>query len=1139
LPHHPQSLEYLVALLKHRSCRYNLASGSVNISIRKTFLEFITIRSAGNRSGNPKGSRFRRSKGNIAENCKSCWIGRFSATGRIHWKAYLAEMAPLPLVEGDDGPFTRSMQTQVPIGSATLSLSTAIGIAVGGAFGIFAILASIGIVLARRKHKLKMRQVAEVRETGIEGINVGKALRSTRPPDKCSSNRLSLIQFLNLEEGISAHDWASRDLATPNPPMAKAKRRSTHLRFLRRSGMRDSWPLASNMQMALLQGQSTIAQSQVAPPGYVIEDPKVPRRSSSRLSRRKSAIIHQEHANTDPDVPPTTPLRALHRRSKSENQLSTILRSTSQRLKTAHRGSLTRTMSAFGRYPGSPPTDRFTTPPGEPATESRETLVGKQFPESAAGSICDSYRTRSLSPPKRSLRRSQPVPPRPNSPTPSNESRDSLCGAKTPDVVIPASLTSPSKHLRGERRQQAQFLADNVKDISVIIHNDTRPSLEAIGGQDPPRQKKGIQRISLASDPFYSSVKSSKPVMPNPQIQGPRPQPPLYIRKATFGQEATFERPQSFCSPLKDVSGNMQHTPKSSQAESTAPNPFQWSPQEAMQTRATQTSPVSKRPSQRRKGHKRSHVVRMSVPRPLSFVEIVPEEEDEDSPLILESPRLPAIRRLEPMKNKSPSPGSRLSTRPPSSAIFNPTMKIPAPVSRSEDDSPTLGLEDIRKGQVHSPTLSVYNYYTENDGTSEDEFFRGRGPKQVDKPALKSRRNGLNYSSDLSLFPTHQSQQERQIQLTSFPPPSLSNSPTPILTPPSGRPLPSIDFSMSSGGVQLHSSATAAPPLLTLSTPTHLSGPRPEPQIFNHLRNNSPDNNNHNSPQRISVASSVALLRRMNSEVSHYSTASSLSEANSPTLPRYGPVSHLGQFEERKRSRPSSKHYLSLGSSNLVAKEDKYKVEQAKQRVVDKRDSHRVYKERRKRRNEELEREERATNELTPVKEVSSPATGENALGIVRLRFPTLSREGTNGVTPPRENQTRGGGDGTPRKGLGVRAVEVVAGDVSVGAGEERWSAAMSKPKHGVIRRESRMEHPSPKTPPKWGLGLGSMGLAGQRALDGDKENLGRGGRPASLGLYDQEGFLRSSPERAETERVVKMGEKERRDVKWLSGLVM
>ena len=59
------------------------------------------------------------------------------------------------------------------------------------------------------------------------------------------------------------------------------------------------------------------------------------------------------------------------------------------------------------------------------------------------------------------------------------------------------------------------------------------------------------------------------------------------------------------------------------------------------------------------------------------------------------------------------------------------------------------------------------------------------------------------------------------------------------------------------------------------------------------------------------------------------------------------------------------------------------------------------------------------------------------------------------------------------------------------------------------------MEHPSPKTPPKWGLGLGRIGLAGQRLMDGDKENnRGEGSRPVSLGLYDQDGFLRSSPER-------------------------
>jgi hypothetical protein len=1051
-------------------------------------------------------------------------------------------MAPSILAVGNES-LRRSLQTQVSVGSTSFSLSAIIRIAIGGALSLFAILTLTAMVFARRKHRLEMKQMSEIKEHGVEDVEVGKALRSTRPPEICFSRRLSFNSFLNLDDGISSHDWASQNLAQI-PDMAKVKRRSTHLGFMRRSGARDSWPLVSNIQMTVVQGKSTIMQSQVASPGYVVEDPKAPKRSSSRLSRRSTICQVQINPDsTDPFLPSIIPTRILHRRSTSENQLSTILRSTSQRLKAAHRRSLTRTMSVLGRYPGLPPTDRLPTPPGRLGTESREALVGRSFSKSVAGSICNSYRSRSLSPPKRVLvRSSQPAVPRPSSPAPSNESRDSLCGAKTLDLVIPASLTSPRKHLHGERRHKMQLSTGSAKDISVMIHNDTRPSLEAIGGQDPLEEKKGIQRISLASDPFYSFVKNLKPIIPSPQIQGPRPQPPLYIRKATFGQEATSERPQSFCSPLKDVSGNAQHTPKNSQSESPATNPFQWSPQEAMQARATQTSPVSRRPSQRRKGHKRSNVIRMSVPRPLSSVEMVPEESDEDSPLSLESPRQSAMRRLEPTKNRrSPSPGSRLSARPPSSAIFNPALRIPAPTTRSEDNSPTLGLEDIRDGTVYSPTLSVCNYYTESGGASEDEFFRDRTSEQVDKTRLKSRRHGRNYSADLSLFPTHQSQQERQIQLTSIPPPSLAISSTPVLTPPFGRPLPSIDFSMSGGGVQLHSSATAAPPLLTLSTPTHLSGPRPEPPK-SHNRNHSNTNNNR-SPQRISVEASVALLRRMNSEVSYYSAASSPSETNSPVLPdNHASISSLEQFEELGRSRPSSKYYLSLGFSNLAPKENEKvnSVEKTKQRVVEKRDSHRVYKERRKKRNEEIERDtEGDGKDLTPVREVSSPATGANALGIIGLRFPTLSREGTNGSTPPRENgmgvRVVEVADETLSKSLAVRVVEV--GDESLSKGERRWSNTMGKAKHEVIRRESKMEHPSPKTPPKWGVsGLGAMGLAGQRLMGGDKENREGGGRPASLGLYDQEGFLKSSPER---EAVRAEKERERRDVKRLSGFVM
>jgi hypothetical protein len=72
----------------------------------------------------------------------------------------------------------------------------------------------------------------------------------------------------------------------------------------------------------------------------------------------------------------------------------------------------------------------------------------------------------------------------------------------------------------------------------MMIYNDFRPSPETIRSLCLPEKKKILiipQRFALASDPFYSSVKSSKPVIPNPQIQGPRPQPPLYIHKARLG----------------------------------------------------------------------------------------------------------------------------------------------------------------------------------------------------------------------------------------------------------------------------------------------------------------------------------------------------------------------------------------------------------------------------------------------------------------------------------------------------------------------------------------------------------------------------------------------------------------------------
>ena len=249
---------------------------------------------------------------------------------------------------------------------------------------------------------------------------------------------------------------------------------------------------------------------------------------------------------------------------------------------------------------------------------------------------------------------------------------------------------------------------------------------------------------------------------------------------------------------------------------------------------------------------------------------------------------------------------------------------------------------------------------------------------------------------------------------------------------------------------------------------------------------------------------------------------------------------------EKGRGRPGSRFYLAVGQPAPSTADTKTnsKLRQKHPKPVV-RDSHRVYAERRKRRNEEMDshlqiEDERVSErnrdkELTPVREVSSPATGANALGIIGLRFPTFSSEGANGITPPKEDgrmptlETPTPSKNPSRFSFSTPNLGVPEDDEE---GTPRWSSATSKPPpaHCVIRRESQMEHPAPVTPPNWGKG--TLGIVGQRLMGGE-------GRPGSLGLYDHDGFLRSSPERGrEVERKEGL-KKEARNAKKLSGFVM
>lgn len=970
-----------------------------------------------------------------------------------------------------------------------LPLGAIIGIAVGGALMLGIVLVSLFVRKARSNDRRARKRITEAIHATEEQIDFKSALQSTHPPDILFQRRSPCNPFFIHEEGIACRHCNELN-HIQNPPMAKAKILADRRGFFRFSGMRDSWPLASGIPLSFLPPSQSMVLNQVAPPGYMVTPPetKWPRRSSSKSAQSK-ILVHFtdsdiESGSTESISLTPHPRPKFQRRSTSESHLSTILRSTSQRLKSAQRSSLTRTLSTFRQLPGGPPSEIL---PDLPRMESRaldEPVKESPCPESVGSSIYDFYLEPSPCLGSKNITRVGSRHGR--SPTPSVESEDSLCANQPPDLVIPATLTSPSKRKgRYEQRHQMSISRES-KGLTAIIRKNSRASIGILGDRKSAEENTifaSPHRISLASDPIYSSVKSSKPVFPKTHIPDPRP---LYVRKATFGQEATTERPLSYTSPLRDVSGNAQSPLRRNESMETVMNsspernPFQLSPQEAMQTRAATASP--KRNDGRRKGHKRSNAIRISnLPRPQSIisVNVVPEEpEEESSPYRFALPFRPPTAIVEPSKGlRSSSPLSaksnrRLSMRPPTSATFNPSLTVPEIESRSMDNSPTLGEGDIPN--IYSPTLSVCNYYTEASH-SENEFFQSKKPSSV---ALKLRRHGPNYSADFSAGEVG--------KLISFRPPE-SNPTTdapisPPISPPS-RPLSSI--TASSLGLINSKAPSPAPPLLTMPIPGHLTGPRPEPAKRVH---------DLWSPSRDSVPSFIGTLRRMNSDISqgsHYSKASVINEDGSPGLPAHKAYLSNTDLEEQERGRSrGSKFYLSVGQT----------PPKARRQAVEKRDSHRIYKERRlKRMNDETLQSE--TNDLTPVHEDASPATGSNALGIVGLRFPTVSASGIIGASPPKAPAHK-----------------------SSSLSEGRWSDVMTVAPLNSVRRVSKMEHPSPQTPPKWGWGnkgLG-IGLVETKAvlMDGKENSAGERTsiRPESLGLYDQDGFLKGSPGKEKVE---------------------
>ncbi|RDL38676.1 uncharacterized protein BP5553_03016 [Venustampulla echinocandica] len=950
------------------------------------------------------------------------------------------------------------------VGSTGLSSGAILGIAISAAVLLLIILLSVFINHARRKDRLERQRIAhEIRtvEEDIraveEEIRAKTASKPTRRPE---------INHPRKPLPVIVNPLRDADYAGPDPlqksPMTKTRRGLDHKGIFRMSGMRDSWPLVSNIPSAFLPTQSTMTLNQVAPPGYVVApESKWPRRSSTRASRNRVSVPAQESfSEPQPMEPqPKTPSpekRNRQRRSTSETQLSTILRSTSQRLKAAQRQSLTRSLTTFTRLPGSPPKVRLPTPPNGRRTMSREGLIEKCYPEPLFGHIYQPYRPQTPPSDKYGIEyctdsatKSEKLP------TPSDASDDSLCGTGKRDSVIPQALSSPSKQSKKlQKNYRMSISPKGARDISMTAQKNRR-SLTL-----PPRSQRSSQEmhyrfpshnpISLFNDPFYSAVKSSRPVLPKTDLIGPRP---LRVRKATFGQEATMGRPLSYTSPLCDVSGNAQHPHRRTESQPnwqtmTNPerNPFQWAPED-VQMGPAQLSP--KRTGSRRKGHKRSNSIRMSIlsrPKSTLSVDVVLEESEEDS-MAFRSDKRP-IGEAARTKSPTPSPLSpsrRHSLRPPTAATFNPSFTVPTLIIKPTSKPDLMQLDDALDSTIHS----ARNYYSQTLDSSET-------PSKSEVPStltLKARRYGHNFTAEQA-FKTWELE-----KLISFPPP--------IKFPKSS--LPERPSSSRSSAISLLQSPlpAPAPPLLAIPIPGHLTGPRSERPKSHSERPKSSQGSCSPAP-RGSLHNSICMLRRMNSEVSHYSTRSPGTDGSpvqSPKLQFDNPRISAIQAEithERGRTR-GSKHYLSIGQTPPGSSRT--------------RDSHHIYKDRQRRR---LIQENAVpeTNELASVEESTSFPTEQSALGIMNLPFPKLSSLETTGIS-------------TPNTGDNI---------------------TLSKERRRIVG----MEHLSPETPTKWGSGkkcLVSAVLAGEATqMSSGNRNSGGHSRAGSVGLYDEDGFLKSSP---------------------------
>lgn len=1030
------------------------------------------------------------------------WLGLASACALSEG---LSTMLP---IARDDQLSTLQRKSAV---ATSIPLGEIIGLAVGGP-AFFAFLVLLIVVYLRRRHRREKAKFKEIDDGELSNEN-RQHMRSIGT-QFCALEEHSLHPALRPKHlsATPSNEWLHDESMMDSPPTIRAHvRKLSRKRLFRISGLRNSWPLAASMP----------TMSQVGGGGYVIPpEPKWPKRTCSRKSQANilpSEISNMYRLSTDSKDILVKPLPARYdRHSVSENQLSTILRSTSQRLKMAHQKSLSRKLTNVNRSSGPPPLDRLETPPkAVTGVRNRLSQFAPDDVEYVASSIYDTYLNQTPSPTKQEAKGAgQSTLRRRLSLTPSVESFDSLCVGTTSDLMVPVALSSPSKRIsRSVQQPELRLSSVSAKDLFTTRQDQCEVSALELKNQGLGENKAASaspHRNSLARDPVYSVVQVGKRAMPQNKIIGPRP---YYIRQTTFGQEATAERPSSFVSnssssPLHNISGNSQmpHRPDSVGSAPSDPisNPFAWKPQVTIKMRPPQ-SPSNT--GSRKKGHKRSNVVSISFPsRPLSVCP-VPEDPDEDSsPLRFNIPPNAPKRVFEPAKTPSPrrpsTSGLRLASRPPSASSFNPALSISriAEVdrkylhgSRSHPDLST---------QIYSPTLATSNYYTEGR-TSEDDFFNPKTTQSKPSSPSQSQQQQIFNMTQAFPHPEHK-------ELFSFPPLKL-------------------DVSADAGTSRRQSDATTTPttvlspvqpallnspqclpgqPILTQysSTPPHLNGPRSEP------------------PKRMTVRDSmlqqsICMLRRMNSEVSRCSTISNDDEEGRDLSWSPVKMSPDGRNWGRRFDRRShgTKAYLTMGMGGESRRRSKIGSQRSSksEKIAQ---THMI---------EEKEEEDDSTTEpqraglakgdagtfFRPADQVKSEEGVEQT-----LKFPTTT---SVGATDRLENQTTTIKDSTPTKS--EKSESPSAAGAAAG---NRWSDATPSPSIRVNRRESQLLQPSPKISLSWEWKKLNDDKDEVNGAEEMKENVfdespvkkgnaqwnSNFDKYNSLGLYDSDGFLLSTP---------------------------